>query len=216
MVSCGEVLQVDIALFVRGVVIGVSIAAPVGPIGVLIIRRTLAEGRLAGFITGLGAATADGFYGAVAGFGLTMISALLVGQQFWFRLVGGLFLCYLGLRVLLAQPAEEAANVPAPNLWTAYASTFLLTLANPMTIISFAAVMAGVGVGSAGETGDYGAAALFVGGVFIGSALWWLLISFGLDMLRMRVSRSLMLWINRISGIVLLGFGGVALLSLLS
>src|SRR5512140_2506793 len=99
------------ALFLRGLLIGFSIAAPVGPIGVLCIRRTLANGRVSGLVTGLGAATADGLYGCVAGFGLTFISSLLIDQQMWLRLFGGLFLCYLGLKTLLSKPAQQEARV---------------------------------------------------------------------------------------------------------
>src|SRR5881409_981452 len=137
----------DQRFFVRGVAIGFSIAAPVGPIGVLCIRRTLAEGRLCGFASGLGAATADAVYGCVAGFGLTAVSNLLVSQQTWLRLIGGLFLCYLGVKSFFAGPAQTAAAPKSGALAGAYASTFLLTLTNPMTILSFAAVFAGLGLG---------------------------------------------------------------------
>ena len=106
-------LIMDIELLLRGIAIGFSIAAPVGPIGVLCIRRTLAEGRASGFLSGLGAATADAVYGCVAGFGLTLISGVLIRGQFWLRLVGGLFLCYLGVRTFLARPAR-AAGSPVP------------------------------------------------------------------------------------------------------
>jgi threonine/homoserine/homoserine lactone efflux protein len=127
--------------------LGFAIAAPVGPIGVLVIRRSLAEGRASGLASGLGAATADAAYGALAGFGLTVVTAFLVEGQGWLRLVGGAFLCYLGVRTLLARPAEEATDVreKGGGLVGAYASTFLLTLTNPTTILSFAAVFAGMG-----------------------------------------------------------------------
>ena len=127
-------------LFLRGLIIGLSIAAPVGPIGVLCIRRTLADGRLQGLVSGLGAAAADATYGAVAGFGLTAVSSLLVNQQTWLRLVGGLFLDYLGLRTLLARPASEApaTGVRGPasgrSLAGAFLSTLALTLTNPVTV----------------------------------------------------------------------------------
>ena len=127
----------DIAFLLRGLAIGFSIAAPVGPIGVLCIRRTLAEGRASGFVSGLGAASADGIYGCIAGFGVTFISNFLVTQQVWLRLIGGVFLCYLGLKTLLAKPAEQAGFAKGNGLVGAYASTFFLTLTNPMTIISF-------------------------------------------------------------------------------
>jgi threonine/homoserine/homoserine lactone efflux protein len=139
----GLVRQLDIHFLFQGILIGLSIAAPVGPIGVLCIRRTLSEGRGTGFVSGLGAATADAIYGCVAGFGLTFISDILVSQQTWFRLVGGLFLCYLGIRNFLARPVERAASVGGQGLAGAYASTFILTLTNPMTILSFAAIFAG-------------------------------------------------------------------------
>src|SRR5262245_4777720 len=130
----------DLSLLLRGLIIGFSIAAPVGPIGVLVIRRTLAEGRVAGLVTGLGAATADALYGCIAGFGLTVIAELLVSQTLWVRLIGGLFLCYLGVRSFLAAPAERAASAAGANLLGAYLATFALTLSNPTTILSFIAV----------------------------------------------------------------------------
>ena len=134
----------DTDFFLRGIVIGFSIAAPVGPIGVVCIRRTLAQGHWYGFVSGLGAATADAIYGCVAGFGLTFISTLLVGQQMWIRLFGGLFLCYLGIRTLLAQPDEQTLSGQARGLASAYGSILILTLTNPLTILSFAAVFAGL------------------------------------------------------------------------
>ena len=195
----------------RGLIIGFSIAAPVGPIGVLCIRRTLARGRAYGVASGLGAATADAVYGCIAGFGLTFISGLLVRQQGWFRLVGGLFLCYLGLKTLLTKPAEQAASATGKGLAGAYASTFILTLTNPMTILSFAAVFAGLGVGSEGH--DYVSAGVMVLGVFIGSALWWLALSGGVSLFQARVTPRGLAWINRLAGIIVLGFGVLALLT---
>src|SRR5436305_14735966 len=113
----------DAGFFFRGLLIGLSIAAPVGPIGLLCIQRTLARGRLVGLASGLGAATADAVYGGIAGLGLTFISGFLVSQQGWLRFFGGLFLCYLGLRIFLAPPAAEAATAGGRGLAGAYAST---------------------------------------------------------------------------------------------
>src|SRR5271157_4875386 len=135
-------------LLLKGVIIGFSIAAPVGPIGVLCIRRSLAEGRQIGLATGLGAATADAAYGGVAGFGLTIISGFLVGHRVWLGFLGGLFLCYLGIRTFLSGPAEQAAEIRGGGLCSAYLSTLFLTLTNPMTILSFVAVFAGFGLGA--------------------------------------------------------------------
>ena len=106
----------DTALLIRGIIIGFSIAAPVGPIGVLCIRRTLSEGRTAGLASGMGAAAADTVYGIVAGFGLTFISNFMVDQQTWLRLGGGIFLCYLGIKTLLSKPADEAVSAKAKGL----------------------------------------------------------------------------------------------------
>jgi threonine/homoserine/homoserine lactone efflux protein len=215
-----------ISIFLRGLALGFAIAAPVGPIGVLCIRRTLAEGRLAGLVSGLGAATADAIYGFIAAFGLTFISSLLISQQNWIRLIGGLFLLYLGFKTLLAPVAERpalgvheaglasgAAGQPAGRgLLGNYASTLLLTLTNPMTILSFAALFAGLGVGAA--SGDYAAAAVLVLGVFLGSAAWWLALSTAVSLLRSRITARSLVWVNRVSGAIILAFGAAALASL--
>ncbi len=199
------------SFFLRGIVIGFSIAAPVGPIGVLCIRRTLAQGRLCGLITGLGAATADALYGGIAGFGLTAVSNLLVSQQAWLRLIGGLFLCYLGVKSFFARPTQSTVAPKGGALSGAYVSTLILTFTNPMTILSFAAVFAGLGLG--GGATDYGGAALLVLGVFLGSALWWLFLSGGVGLLREKLNDDHFRWVNRISGTIIAGFGLLALVS---
>lgn len=190
--------------FGKGMLIGFSIAAPVGPIGLLCIRRSLVEGSSVGLATGLGAATADAAYGCIAGFGLTAVSGFLVGHRVWLGFLGGLFLVYLGLRTCFSKPAEEAPKPAAAGLLSAYLSTLLLTITNPMTILSFVAVFAGLGLGR-GQ--DYFAAGGLVAGVFSGSALWWLLLSSGVGMLKDRISRSWMRAVNRASGTIILGFG---------
>ena len=202
----------ELSYLLRGAVIGFSIAAPVGPIGVLCIRRTLAEGRVSGLLSGLGAATADAIYGSMAGFGLTFISRILLSHLVWFRLAGGVFLCYLGLKTFLARPCERAVSTKGNGLLGAYASTFFLTLTNPMTILSFAAIFAGLGVASA--RGNYFSAGLLVFGVFLGSTLWWLSLSSGVCVFRTKFNPRGLRWVNRISGIIITGFGLLALLSL--
>ncbi len=201
----------NILFLVKGFVIGLSIAAPVGPIGVLCIRRTLAGGRTSGLVSGLGAATADGVYGAVAAFGLTAVSDTLVEQQDGFRLVGGAFLLYLGLRAFLAASSAGDAPREKGSLLGDYASTLALTLANPATILSFAAVFAGLGL--AGSGGDYGSAGLMVVGVASGSATWWFALSGGVSLLRSRFEAYLPL-VNKVSGLVIGAFGVAALVSL--
>ncbi|WP_449420263.1 LysE family translocator [Phormidium nigroviride] len=200
----------DISFFSRGLIVGFSIAAPVGPIGVLCIRRTLAQGRAVGLISGLGAATADGLYGSIAGFGLTFISGFLVSQQVWLRIIGGIFLCYLGITTFLAKPAQSAAEATGKGLIGAYASTFFLTVTNPLTILSFAAIFAGLGVASAGS--NYLDSGILVLGVFLGSAIWWLLLSTGVSILRKKFDDRSLIWINKISGLIIIIFGIIALL----
>lgn len=202
------------AAFLRGLLLGFSIAAPVGPIGVLCIRRTLADGRLTGLVSGLGAACADAVYGTIAAFGLTAVARLLIGQQLWLGLLGGLFLCYLGVQTARAKPAAVAAARSARSLSAAFASTFLLTLTNPLTILAFAAVFAGLGLAETVTTGA--TAAALVGGVFLGSALWWLLLSSGVSLARQRVTPGLLLWINRAAGAVILLFGLAAVVRALA
>ena len=201
-----------IVFFLRGLIIGFSIAAPVGPIGVLCISRALTEGRISGLISGLGAATADALYGSIAAFGLAFISNILINQQGWIRLIGGVFLCSLGIKIFLSSPAKQAARVKGPGLVSTYASTFFLTLTNPMTILSFAAIFAGLGVGS--ETANYLFAGTLVLGVFIGSAFWWLILSSGVSLIKKKIEFHRLRWVNRMSGILITIFGILALLSL--
>ena len=202
----------DTAFLVKGLVIGFSIAAPVGPIGMLCIRRTLGDGRVAGLLSGLGAATADAIYGCIAGFGVVFVSTILLTQQVWLRLVGGVFLCYLGARTFLASPEERISATNPLGLACIYLSTFFLTLTNPMTIISFAAIFAALGVGN--TSGSYISAVTLVVGVFVGSALWWLILSSIVSLFRSKLKPGWLKWVNRLSGLVILGFGVLAILSL--
>ena len=201
-------------LFGKGLVIGLSVAAPVGPIGVLCINRTLGEGPRAGFVTGLGAATADGVYGAVAAFGIASVSLFLLDHQDLIRGLGGLALIALGLHMGMRKPAERGAEDRSfRGLLAAFGSCFLLTLANPATILSFVAIFAALGL--ADRPGDLTAALIMVVGVFLGSAVWWLGLSALVGRIRHRLGRQTLLWINRTSGGVLLAFGLLALASLL-
>ncbi|MBV9230991.1 MAG: LysE family translocator [Chloroflexi bacterium] len=202
----------ETSFFVRGLLIGFSIAATVGPMCVLCIQRTLNKGQLYGLISGLGIATADGVYGCVAAFGLTVVTTFLVNQQGWIRLIGGLFIVYLGIKTVLTRPAERAAVARSDNFVGAYASTFLLTLTNPMTILSFAAIFAGIGVGGASRS--YLSAATVVLGVFLGSTFWWCVLTGGISLLRGKFTSRWLSWVNRISGVIITLFGVFILLSL--
>lgn len=197
--------------FIKGLIIGFSVAAPVGPIGVLTIKRTLAEGRASGFVTGMGAAMADTVYGIIAGCGLTAISSFLLTQAFWMKLIGGLFLLFLGVKFFMSKPPEKAAPVAGKGLFYNFISTFFLTVTNPSTILSFLAIFAGLGLGS--EKTDYSLSMILVLGVFLGSASWWLILSFTVGFFRAKVTHTHLLWINRLSGILITAFGLIAIYS---
>ncbi|WP_416839514.1 LysE family translocator [Haloferax sp. DFSO52] len=205
----------------QGIALGVSIAAPVGPIGILCIQRTLARGRRAGFVSGLGAASADAVYAAIAGFGLTALSSILLDHQTGIRLVGGLFLVYLGLQSFRAEPTTggestgtqtDRTTAEHQTLARDYASTFLLTLTNPVTILAFVGIFAGLGVGLSGTYVD---AAVLVVGVTTGSALWWFLLSTGVSLFRTRFTRPVLRRVNQLAGVVIGGFGVFVLVGLL-
>jgi threonine/homoserine/homoserine lactone efflux protein len=202
----------DFSLLLRGMLIGLSLAAPVGPIGVLTIRRTLAHGQLTGFVSGMGTATADAVYGLIGALGLSLVSTIFTSQAFWLRLVGGVFLCYLGTRTFTSKPAQAAAQTTSPaSLIGAYTSAFVLTLTNPMTILTFVGIFAGLNISQAGA--GYDAALWVVLGVFAGSALWWLFLSWVAGLLRSRLTANWLVWVNRISGMIVFGFGLVALVT---
>jgi threonine/homoserine/homoserine lactone efflux protein len=166
-----------------------------------------------GLISGLGAATADALYGMVAAFGLTIVSNLLMQSQIWLSLVGGVFLSYLGMKTILAKPNDTTTTSTTTNLAKAYGSTFFLTLTNPLTILSFAAIFAGLGLGT--SSGNYGDAVLLVVGVFSGSILWWFILSGLASFFRDRLTPVSIRWINIAAGLIILGIGIYVLLNLI-
>lgn len=195
----------DYLFLLKGILLGFCIAAPVGPIGILCIRKTLNYGRLSGFFSGLGAAVADTLYGIISAFGLTLISDFLVTGRFWLHIIGGFFLLFLGAKTFLSKPLETARPVSHKTLFGDFISTFFLTLANPLTILSFVAVFAGLGL-----AGHQESAPLLVAGVFLGSTLWWLILSEGITLFRKKISQKVMIWVNRIAGLIIMAFGIVA------
>lgn len=197
--------------FLKGLAFGFLLAGSVGPLWILCFRRTLAHGRLFGFVSGMGVATADAIYGFIAAFGLTTVSGFLLAQKFWFGLVGGGFLCWLGAKTLLSRPVDGANAVPATSHTAAYTSTLALTLANPATVLAFVAIFAGLGLAA---NADYVQASLVVVGVALGSTGWWVLLSLGAGWLRNAGGPRLLRGINLVAGLSILAFGIVQLLSL--
>ena len=195
-------------LLLKGAAVGIVIAVPVGPVGVLCVRRTIMHGRLAGFLSGLGAASADAVFGIIAAGGLTFIADWLLGYQNWLRFIGGAYLLYIGIAALRSDTDDLSKAQREPeSLIADFASTFALTITNPITIIAFLAIFASIGF--AGEDATWGAAGILVAGVYLGSLLWWGGIAFGTGLLRMSLSRDHLVWINRGSGgiLVLSGIG---------
>ena len=200
--------------FLKGLAMGFCIAAPVGPIGLLCIRRSITDGRLAGFVSGLGAATADTLYGLVAALGLTAVTSFLLSHRPPIQLLGGAFLVYMGLSLIRAKPpAAVTGSAHARNLPAAYASTFALTLANPATILSFIGIFAGLGIGV--NTSGLLPATLLVTGVFLGSAVWWLLLSTIARWLGAKSHPEHLHLINVASGSLIIAFGAYQLATLL-
>jgi threonine/homoserine/homoserine lactone efflux protein len=201
-----------LTIFLKGIFIGFAMAVPVGPIGIMCIRKTLTEGRFRGLIIGFGAATADLFYGCVASFGLTVISDMLISQRIWIRLVGGALLLFLGIRTFRAQPADPKFQIHSSGIVRSYLTTVFLTLTNPLTIFAFIAVFAALGLGN--RLG-YFSASVLVAGVFISSCLWFIFLSSGVILFRKKLELGGLLWVNRIAGILIIISGVYAIVSLL-
>jgi threonine/homoserine/homoserine lactone efflux protein len=198
----------------KGIAVGFVIAIPAGPVGVLCVRRTIFEGRLFGFISGLGAASADTIFGIIAGFGLTVVSNVLLDYQVWLRCFGGLFLVIVGVRALRKRVLHEAPpEKNAENLAAAYFSTFVLTITNPITILAFLGIFAAVGF--TGSEATVARAGMLVAGVLLGSLVWWLGLSLGAGLFRQSIGETHLLWLNRASGTILT-LSGVALLASLA
>ncbi|MEM7343968.1 MAG: LysE family transporter [Chloroflexota bacterium] len=192
-----------IGLLIESISIGFAIAAPVGPIGILCIRRTLERGLPHGLISGLGAATADAVYGSIIAFGLTALSTFLLNSGSVLNIVGGLFLLYIGINTLRASvdlTATTEETISTNTLFKAYTSTFVLTITNPLTILTFVGIFAGLGELTSGGSLN---AIVIVLGVFLGSTLWWLLLSGSVNLFRSRVTAGAMGWVNRFSGIII-------------
>jgi threonine/homoserine/homoserine lactone efflux protein len=202
----------ELIFFLKGIAIGFAMAVPVGPIGIMCIRKTLTEGRLRGLIIGLGAATADLFYGAVAAFGLTIISDTLVDHRFWIRLIGGALLLFLGIRIFRAQPKDPKIAINNNGILRSYLTTVFLTLTNPLTIFAFVAVFAALGLG---DGLSYFSSSILVAGVFIGSGLWFLLLSSGAIFFRKKLDLVGLKWVNKIAGILVILSGLIAIGSLI-
>jgi threonine/homoserine/homoserine lactone efflux protein len=208
-------MLIDLIIFLKGMFAGIILAAPVGPVGIMCIERALAHGRIAGLAAGLGAAVADAVYGAVAAFGLNLVSSMVLDHQTPLRFVGGIFLCYIGVRTLIRSNGKASCGArakPTDGLYGDFASTFVVTLTNPLTILAFGGVFAALGLLGAASSLDE--ALMLTLGVFVGSGLWWLSLSCGVGLFRHHFSPGAMSLIQRVSGGILTLTGAAILISL--
>ena len=183
---------------------GMAIAAPVGPINVLCASRTLSKGRISGLLSGLGAATADAFYGAIAAFSITLVIDFLHREEFWIRVVGGILLVIIGVMYVRKPPQALKHEDPGESAHSDYASTLLLTLTNPTTVLSYLAVLTALGMA---DQRPWWLSFLLVAGIFCGSMLWWIILVLVVNRLRDRFTDRTVAWMNRIAGLAIGGFG---------
>lgn len=202
-------------IFINGLLFGLVLAAPVGPVGVLCVQRTLSEGRLHGLLSGLGAAFGDAIYGAIAAFGISAIQLWIADHQAGLRTIGGIVLLILAAKTLFIRPRRTATTkvgkVHTESLPQDFISTFLLAITNPITMLVFAGLFATLGVTDAGDSVDN--AALLVTGVFLGSALWWFALAFTANLARPYLDGGYQTWVSRISAAILIGFAAYALIT---
>ena len=195
-----------VELLVRGLLAGLFIAAPVGPVNVLCISRTLTKGWRSGLVSGFGAATADTLYGCIAGFSITFIIQFLLREEFWIRLFGGILLVLIGVRYYFKQPQSLSAQNQEGPEHSDYVSTLFLNLTNPTTVLSFLAILATLGMK---EDRASWLTLLLVGGIFCGSMLWWIILVSIINRVRDQIDDHAMLWMNRVAGVAIGGFGVV-------
>lgn len=202
----------DLPLPLRSLIIGFTIAMAVGPITLLVVRRTIEHGGVYGLVSGFGVAAADATYGAVAAFGLTALTSLLVSAHTLLGIVGGAVIIVIGLRTMATRPSGPAIDAARPGLLAAFASIYALTMTNPLTIVLYAGIFAAIGLGAGGGFLD---AAIATSAVLLGSGLWWVVLCSVVAWVRGRVSARVLVWVNRVSGAALVVFGAVAAIAAL-
>jgi threonine/homoserine/homoserine lactone efflux protein len=208
MMPLFDAALVDLELPIRGLAAGLIIAAPVGPVNVLCIQRSLQKGWKAGILSGLGAAFADTLYGSMAGFGISLVIRFLIREEFWFRLIGGILLIGIGVFYYFRPAKKLGDGKDDASTHSDIVSTFLLAATNPTTVLSFLVVLAMLGLG---EERPLWQTSLLVAGIFCGSMSWWIILASGANMLRDKVTDRSMLWLNRVGGIAIGLFGLVNL-----
>ncbi len=201
------------AIFIKGIIIGFLVSAPLGPIGIMCIQRTLNRGYMAGFVSGLGAAAADIIFALIAGFGLTIIISFIEKQQIYFQILGGLFVLYIGFRIFNTNPVKQLRlqRLNKTRLSQDFASVFLLTISNPMAILLFIAIMAALKV--ANDLLSFFELSILTAGIAGGAILWWFVLASIANRFRKRIRLKSIWWLNKITGSVVFLFGLVVIIS---
>lgn len=202
----------DGSLFIQGIIIGLTLSVPVGPISLLCIQRSIAEGRVHGILSGIGVASADAFYAAVSFLGLTIISGLIIAEQHLFRSLAGFVLIFIGIRVFLSVPTAATSRIGHESYLKDYLSTAAIAIANPLTLFFFILIVPGFGIVIQGNS--VFSALEFVGGLFSGSVAWWIILCGSVGTVRTRISEENLRLINRVSGILISCFGAGMLILL--
>jgi threonine/homoserine/homoserine lactone efflux protein len=202
----------DLIFFLKGLIIGFAMAVPIGPVGVMCVRKTLAEGHSRGLTIGLGGATADSLYGAIAAFGVKFVSDMIVHEQVWVHLLGGGLLLFLGIRTIRLKRKDPILPFDNKGVWGSYVSGVLLALTNPLTIFAFVAVFAAFGLGHPLSVVSAG---ILVTGIFVGTCLWFFALGFLATSFRKRLNRNGLMWVNRVSGGLIILSGVIAIVTLI-
>jgi len=201
----------DVHFLLKGFTAGIVVGMPVGPVGLLCTQRILSSGRMHGLVSGLGAATADVIYASIVSLGLTIISDFLVKEQMWFRLFAGIFLCLLGVRSFLTKQVKSGILAGRLCHFNNYTSALLLALSNPMVILILTGLLAGLGIVGSGST--LAIAVPLVGGVFLGSMFWWVLLSVCVGVFHRQITGNSLVLIARILGVMLAALGIVIIIT---
>lgn len=203
----------DLSYFIKGFVVGIVITAPVGPVGALIVQRTIKNGRFSGIVSGIGASVGDAVYAVIAAFGLTFVSGLISENEAWVRVIGGIILLVFGIRVYSSEPPSYSEPNSDENHFGTFGSALLLTLSNPIVILSILALFAILGVTN--QADYYGTASLLVAGIFAGCLFLWTGLCWVISNLKGRISERGLSYVNKITGIFILACGMYAFISIL-
>lgn len=203
----------SLLIFFKALLVGFLISFPIGPIGILCLRRMLTDGPLAGVASGLGAATADAIYGCIAAMGLSFVSSYIFEHQFFFRFVGGLVLIALGTTIVISKQEAKLKSRTHTDIFHSYLSTFLLTFTNPITLLSFMGIFTILGI-SVNSYENISEILLVVLGVFLGASLWWISMAASITVLQLRINMSMVKFINIFAGAFIILCGVLALISL--